>query len=120
VPRCAALRRAAPRRAAPRRTAPRRAAPRRAAPRRAAAPPTPLPAQCAVSAKAPKEYKVGACHKGTLYTCVSDAAGATSANESSYNDDTCTSYNSSKLFKSGACTQTGPKTARTSKLLTCL
>jgi hypothetical protein len=69
--------------------------------------------------KASKEYKESACHKGTLYVCSTDASGATKANESSYNDDACTQYNSSKLFDSGVCTPTGPKSARTSKLLIC-
>ena len=75
---------------------------------------------CATVAKPPKDYKIGACHKGTMYTCAADASGALQANETSYNDDACASFNTSKLFASGVCTQTGPKTARTSKLLVCM
>lgn len=77
-------------------------------------------AACAAVAKAPKEYKVGACHKGTTYSCAASASGAIQANETSYNDAACASYNSSKIFDSGVCTQTGPKSARTSKLVTCV
>ena len=72
--------------------------------------------KCATVKSATKEYKLGDCKKGTTYTCSGSPA---QANETSYNDDTCTSYNSSKIFASGTCTATGPKTARTSKLLVC-
>ena len=66
-----------------------------------------------------QEYKLGSCHKGAVYACADSAAGTAVANVSSYNDDACVSFNSSKLFDSGKCTPTGPKTARTSKLVVC-
>ena len=68
------------------------------------------------ASKKPKDYKVGECKKAVIALC--DATG-TNATLVYYNDDACTSFNSSKSYVSGECTQTGPKTQRTSKIAVC-
>ena len=76
--------------------------------------------KCATAKEAAKTHKLGECKKGAIYACSdASASGAAVANVTSFNDDTCTSFNSSKVFDSGVCTATGPKAARTSKLLVC-
>jgi len=68
------------------------------------------------TAKKVLDFKVGECKKMTIALC--DATG-TNATLVYYNDATCTSFNSSKSYVSGACTPSGPKTARKGKIATC-
>ena len=69
--------------------------------------------------KAAKHFKVDECKGFAIYSCTVGGNGTVLVNVSSFNDDTCTSLNSSKLYDSGVCTETGPKTGRTSKLAVC-
>ena len=75
--------------------------------------------KCATVKNKVEVYKLGECKHMLIATCAPDASGAMQANLTYFNDATCTSFNDTKIYASGVCTQTGPKAARTSKLAVC-
>lgn len=66
------------------------------------------------TSKKEKNFKLNECKRQTIAYCTTGNATIVY-----YNDDACTSYNSTSTFVPGVCTPTGPKTQRQGKMAMC-